>query len=146
MPKARHPEDARSSGRSSGTEAAPYQRLDKWLWCARLLRTRSACTRFVRENALRINRNPASGPDHRLRVGDILTLMVRGRVVVWRVLALADRRGPPAEAARLYERLDAEGGAVPALPADGEGGGSPLLLHCENERRISPASRSGELD
>jgi ribosome-associated heat shock protein Hsp15 len=47
----------------------------------------------------------------RLRPGDVLTLAVggpeRGAVKVWRVLALAARRGPPAEARALYEDLDA---------------------------------------
>ena len=39
------------------------------------------------------------------RVGDVLTLGLHGRVRVWRVLALASRRGPPAEARSLYEDL-----------------------------------------
>jgi ribosome-associated heat shock protein Hsp15 len=48
-------------------------------------------------------------PHARLRPGDVLTLAVggpeRGVVKVWRVQALAARRGPPAEARGLYEEI-----------------------------------------
>jgi|BEDMetMinimDraft_2_1075160.scaffolds.fasta_scaffold01698_2 ribosome-associated heat shock protein Hsp15 len=129
----------------------PWQRLDKWLWCARLLRTRSACTRFVLENALRLNRAPVSGPDQRVRVGDVLTLMKGGRVVVWRVRALAERRGPAAAAALLYECCEADSPPFPMVADQGDMDRGDMereerLLHCEKDRRISPASRSGEID
>lgn len=152
MPGARRKPGPDRQGRVPLPEPAPppWQRLDKWLWCARFLRTRSACTRFVLETPLRINRAPVSGPDQRVRVGDVLTLVINGRVLVWRVLALAARRGPPAEAARLYECLE-EGSPFPeggAESEEGKGGSTEeeVLLHCEKDRRISPASRSGEMD
>ena len=87
------------------------QRLDAWLWCARLRKTRADCARLVEGGGVRINRQPTDKAHARVRPGDVLTIAQgsgeRGRVVVWRVLALAARRGPPAEARALYEDLDA---------------------------------------
>jgi ribosome-associated heat shock protein Hsp15 len=88
---------------------ADWQRLDLWLWCARLAKTRAECARLVAAGAVRLNRQPTDKAHARLRVGDVLTLALRGRVRVWRVLALASRRGPPAEARTLYEDLSEDG-------------------------------------
>ena len=82
-----------------------WQRLDLWLWCARLAKTRADCARLVAAGALRLNRQPTDKAHARLRVGDVLTIALHGRVRVWKVAALATRRGPPAEARSLYEDL-----------------------------------------
>ncbi len=84
---------------------ADWQRLDLWLWCARLAKTRAECARLVAAGTVRLNRQPTDKAHARLRVGDVLTIGLHGRVRVWRVLALASRRGPPAEARLLYEDL-----------------------------------------
>jgi ribosome-associated heat shock protein Hsp15 len=85
------------------------QRLDAWLWCARLRRTRADCARLVEAGAVRLNRLPTDKPHARVRPGDVLTIAQGqgegGRILVWRVLALAARRGPPAEARGLYEEV-----------------------------------------
>jgi ribosome-associated heat shock protein Hsp15 len=54
---------------------------------------------------VRINRQPTDKPHARLRVGDVVTLPLRSRVRVVRVVALSERRGPPAEARLLYEEI-----------------------------------------
>lgn len=84
------------------------QRLDKWLWCARFLRTRAACAALVAAGAVRLNRQPTDKPHARLAPGDVLTLgLPGGRIRVVRVAALASRRGPPDEARTLYETIEA---------------------------------------
>jgi ribosome-associated heat shock protein Hsp15 len=91
-------------------ESGPgWQRLDVWLWCARLAKTRAECARVVAGGAVRLNRQPTDKAHARLRVGDLLTIATGGRVRVWRVLDLATRRGPPAEARTLYEDLSEPG-------------------------------------
>jgi ribosome-associated heat shock protein Hsp15 len=85
-----------------------WQRLDKWLWCARFMRARSDCAALVGKGRIRINRQPTGKPHARLRVGDIVTMPLRGEVRVVRVLALAGRRGPATEARLLYEEVTAE--------------------------------------
>ncbi len=84
-------------------EDATWQRLDKWLWCARFMKARSDCAALVRTGLVRINRQPTDKPHARLRPGDVLTLPWRDEVRVLRVLGLAQRRGPAPEARSLYE-------------------------------------------
>jgi ribosome-associated heat shock protein Hsp15 len=88
---------------------ADAQRLDVWLWCARLRKTRADCARLVEAGAVRINRQPTDKAHARVRPGDVLTIAQgqgeHGRILVWRVLVLAARRGPPAEASTLYEEV-----------------------------------------
>jgi ribosome-associated heat shock protein Hsp15 len=100
-------------------EDRDWQRLDKWLWCARVAKTRADCARLVQKGRLRLNRQPVDKPGARLRVGDVLTLALggpeHGVVRVWRIRALAARRGPAPEARGLYDDLDAP--APDTLPA-----------------------------
>jgi ribosome-associated heat shock protein Hsp15 len=89
----------------SDAEDRDWQRLDKWLWCARFLRQRAECARLAEGGLLRINRQSNDKPHARVRVGDVLTLALHGRVQVVEVLALAARRGPPATAQGLYRAV-----------------------------------------
>jgi ribosome-associated heat shock protein Hsp15 len=87
------------------SEDETWQRLDKWLWCARFMRQRADCAALVGQGGLRINRQPTEKPHARLRVGDVVTLPLRGQVRVVEVLALASRRGPAGEASTLYREI-----------------------------------------
>ncbi len=89
----------------AGTEATEAQRLDLWLWCARVRKTRADCARLVQAGAVRINRRPVEKPHAQVRPGDVLTLGLGQEVRVYRVQSLAQRRGPAPEAQKLYESL-----------------------------------------
>jgi len=82
-----------------------YQRLDLWLWHARVCRQRQDCAELVEKGRIRINRQVTTKPHSKIRVGDVLGLPghPRPKVRIWRVLALAERRGSATEAALLYE-------------------------------------------
>jgi ribosome-associated heat shock protein Hsp15 len=95
-----------------------WQRLDKWLWCARFMRARVDCTRLVADGHLRVNRQPTGKPHARLRVGDVITLPLRGGVRVIEVLALASRRGSAAEAAGLYREIGQSDAAAQHVSCD----------------------------
>jgi ribosome-associated heat shock protein Hsp15 len=83
-----------------------YQRLDKFLWCARFASQRESCARLAASGLVRINRQPTDKPHARVRPGDVLTVPAAGGAVrVVRVLALPARRGSPAEARALYEEV-----------------------------------------
>jgi ribosome-associated heat shock protein Hsp15 len=69
------------------------------------MRQRSDCTALVTRGSIRINRQPTDKAHARLRIGDILTVPVHGSVRVVRVVSLALRRGPAAEARMLYEEI-----------------------------------------
>lgn len=85
--------------------ALGWQRLDRWLWCARFLKTRAAAARFAEEGRIRINRQRTEKPHARVRPGDVLTFALGERVRVVRILALGTSRGPASAARRLYEEL-----------------------------------------
>ena len=91
------------------------QRLDLWLWHARVRKGRAECARLVEAGTVRINRQLTDKPHAKVRPGDVLTLALgdaeQGSVRVWRVVALSERRGPPAAARLLYEDVVASGDA-----------------------------------
>ncbi|MEJ0018972.1 MAG: RNA-binding S4 domain-containing protein [Acetobacteraceae bacterium] len=69
------------------------------------MRARSDCASLVARGSIRVNRQATDKAHARLRVGDVLTVPVHGAVRVVRVVALAARRGPAAEAQLLYEEI-----------------------------------------
>jgi ribosome-associated heat shock protein Hsp15 len=77
-------------------------RLDKWLWVARLTKTRSLGTEAVAGGRVHVN-GARVKPAKELQLGDRveLTIGVVRRTVV--VRGFAARRGPAAEAVNLYE-------------------------------------------
>jgi ribosome-associated heat shock protein Hsp15 len=81
------------------------QRLDKWLWCARFFKSRSAASRFCDDGRLRISGQVTHKAHHAVRPGDVLTFPLGPHIRVIRILALATRRGPAPEARTLYEDL-----------------------------------------
>ena len=98
------------------------QRLDKWLWFGRFVKTRVLAAELVEAGHVRINRARVVKPGHDVRAGDVLTVSIHGRVRVVRVSGLAERRGSPAMARMLYEELTMGGehaGAAQNLDASG---------------------------
>lgn len=77
-------------------------RLDKWLFFARLFKSRGLAAARIEAGGIRLNGQPCRKPGHVLRVGDALTVSANGRVRALRVMALGDRRGPATEARNLY--------------------------------------------
>ncbi len=80
-------------------------RLDKFLWFARLTKTRDQAQALAEEGRLRIGGRVVNEAHAKVRVGDVLTFALRGEVRVLRIEALPARRGPPAEARLLYADL-----------------------------------------
>jgi ribosome-associated heat shock protein Hsp15 len=78
-------------------------RLDKWLWFARLARTRSLAARLCAEARVSVGGRDGVKPHHAVRVGDVIVVELpyqRRRLIV---RALGARRGPLAEAKLLYD-------------------------------------------
>jgi ribosome-associated heat shock protein Hsp15 len=92
---------------------ADEQRLDRFLWYARLTKTRSAAQAIARDGHVRIDGRPVERAHAPIRAGQVLSFPLHGRVRVLRILTLPKRRGPPAEARALYEDLS------PAVDAAG---------------------------
>ena len=80
-------------------------RLDKFLWFARIVKTRALAQTMAENGHLRLSGRVIERAHCPVRVGDVLSFAVHGRVRVLRVEALPNRRGPPAEARMLYTEL-----------------------------------------
>lgn len=85
------------------TASRPSDRIDRWLFHARLCRTRALAREAAAAGRVRLNGARVEKPGHGVKPGDILVLGHGGEVVALRVVALAARRGPAAEARQLYE-------------------------------------------
>ena len=94
-----------------------WQRLDRWLWFSRAAKTRSFAAALIEAGKFRINAVKVDKPAHRLRVGDVITSSVREQVMIWKVVAFGQRRGPAPEARLLYEDLAPPPAPKPKLPA-----------------------------
>ena len=89
---------------------AESQRLDKFLWFARIVKTRALAQQLAEEGRIRIDGRVVDRAHASVRIGEVLSFAVRGEVRVLRVERLPVRRGPPAEARTLYCELTSEAG------------------------------------
>lgn len=78
-------------------------RLDKWLWLARVCKTRTIGQKMAGKGRIRVNGRVVDKPHALVRVGDVLTLPLPAGVKVIRILSLPSRRGPAPEAQATYE-------------------------------------------
>ncbi|MFD1697689.1 RNA-binding S4 domain-containing protein [Roseibium aestuarii] len=80
-------------------------RIDKWLWYARVTKSRSLAQKLATGGHVRINQEKISSASKTIKPGDVLTIGLERRVLVLKVVALGSRRGPYEEARLLYEDL-----------------------------------------
>ncbi len=90
------------------------QRLDKWLWHARFVKSRSLAARLIEDGRIRVNRRRVLKPSTCVKCGDVLTASLNGQVRVVRVVAIAVRRGPASEAQTLYAEAIAPADPAPS--------------------------------
>ena len=130
-----------------GETGAPV-RIDKWLWAARLLKTRTLAADAVRGGRVHVNGERVKASKD-VRPGDrVAVAFGQGRRVTVDVLGTAERRGPASVAAELYaetpesrelrERMAAERRL--AAGPDPRGGERPT----KRDRRRYEAARRGE--
>jgi ribosome-associated heat shock protein Hsp15 len=81
------------------------QRLDKWLWHARVVKARSSAATLVEAGHVRINGVREKAPGHAVKAGDVLTVGLDRTVRVLKVTGFSERRGNAASARALYEDL-----------------------------------------
>src|SRR4051812_9862375 len=88
-----------------GFEGAKKQRLDKWLFFSRAIKSRTLAQKLIESGVVRVNSERTLATDCKVGAGDVLTMTVHTRLLVWRILDPGSRRGPASEAAMLYEDL-----------------------------------------
>jgi len=88
-----------------GGDAAATQRIDRFLWFARLTKTRSQAQALCAQGHIRVDGRRIERAHAAIRSGNVLSLALNGRVRVIRIDALPMRRGPAPEAQACYTDL-----------------------------------------
>lgn len=92
-----------------GYAVAEGLRLDKFLWFARIVKTRALAQELAEQGRIRIGGRVIDRAHAPVRIGDVLSFAQRGAVRILRIEALPARRGPAAEARAFYTELTSEG-------------------------------------
>src|SRR3954470_18312972 len=80
-------------------------RVDKWLWAARLVKTRALAADAVKSGRVKVN-GAAAKPSKEVGGGDRLELRTGPVRMDVLVRGVAPRRGPASEAVKLYEETE----------------------------------------
>lgn len=116
--------------------AGGSQRLDKWLWFARVVKSRTLAATLIGEGKFRVNGARVDKPSTVVKTGDVVMSTALRSVRVVRVTAIGKRRGPAAEAQQLYDDLTPPAPpreeAASAAAARESGAGRPT----KKERRL----------
>ncbi|MGI9365148.1 MAG: RNA-binding S4 domain-containing protein [Rhizobiaceae bacterium] len=89
----------------TGSSASSKLRIDKWLWYARVLKTRTLAASCVKSGKVRVNQEKISSPSRGVSPGDVLTITLDRQIKVLEIIELGSRRGPATEAQQLYNDL-----------------------------------------
>lgn len=81
------------------------QRLDKWLWHARVVKARTSAAALVEGGHVRVNGEREKSPGHGVKLGDVLTVALDRTVRVMTITGFAERRGDASAARLLYTEL-----------------------------------------
>lgn len=114
------------------------QRIDKWLFFARVVKSRTLAAKLAQGGKVRVNRNKIDQASYQIKVGDVLTITLERCILIYRILDPGERRGPATEARLLYEDLtppEEPPAIVPAMPVRERGSGRPT----KRERRALDA-------
>ena len=84
------------------------QRIDRWLWNARVVRTRTAAAALITAGNVRVNAVRVTAPGRDVKCGDVVTIALDGGIRVLKVAGMAPRRGDASAASLLYEELSGE--------------------------------------
>ncbi|MEM9104037.1 MAG: RNA-binding S4 domain-containing protein [Pseudomonadota bacterium] len=125
--------------------AEDRQRIDRWLFFARVVKSRSLAAKLAQSGRVRINGNKIDQPSRTVAADDVLTITLDRKVLVLKVVETGERRGPYAEARLLYEDLSpppvkAETGPGALPPYREAGSGRPT----KRERRQLDRWKSGK--
>jgi ribosome-associated heat shock protein Hsp15 len=115
--------------------AGATQRVDQWLWFARIAKSRTLAQALVVRGKVRINRSRIEKPSTTVKPGDVLTLTLGPTVRVFEILAIGARRGPAIEAQLLFRDL------APPPPRASSGASKPNEGHSEQAIRQDGAGR-----
>jgi ribosome-associated heat shock protein Hsp15 len=85
--------------------ALERQRLDKWLWHARVVKARTSAAALIEAGHVRVNGTREKAPGHSVKAGDVVTVGLDRAVRVLKVIGFSERRGNAPAARLLYDDL-----------------------------------------
>jgi len=80
-------------------------RIDRFLYCVRLLKSRTLAQALIEAGHLRIDGKRIEKPSEVVRAGSVVAFPLHGKTRVLKVLVIPSRRGPAAEARTCYREL-----------------------------------------
>ncbi|MDJ0612357.1 MAG: RNA-binding S4 domain-containing protein [Rhizobiaceae bacterium] len=86
-------------------EPVTSQRIDKWLWHARITKTRSLAQKLVTGGKVRLDREKITNSSCKVNIGSVLTVTLSREIKILEIIAFADKRGPYSTACTLYNDL-----------------------------------------
>ncbi|HHG91324.1 MAG TPA: RNA-binding S4 domain-containing protein [Devosia sp.] len=95
-------------GENADSPASTSQRLDKWLWFARVVKTRTLAQKLIRSGNVRVDGKRVTRVSFAVGPGMVLTIAYAERIIILRVNAAGTRRGPAPQARTLYKDLSPE--------------------------------------
>lgn len=81
-------------------------RIDRFLHCIRMVKSRTLAQSLVESGYVRIDGKRVEKTSEEVRIGSIIGLPLHGQARVLRVISLPQRRGPSAEARACYQELE----------------------------------------
>ena len=88
--------------------AALTQRLDRWIWHARIVKTRTIAATLVSQGYVRVNGERMEQPARAIKPGDVLTIALPARVRVVKVTGILPRRANANAAKNTYESVNTQ--------------------------------------
>ena len=86
--------DSIDESTSAEAQGADRQRIDRWLWHARLARTRSAAAALASAGYVRVNGARIDAPGRMVRAGDVITVALESNVRVAEGQGICRAQGP----------------------------------------------------
>lgn len=127
-------------------EQPERQRIDKWLFFARVIKSRTLAGKFAAAGNVRVNREKVDQASFLVKPGDVLTIALERRILVLKILGCGNRRGPAPEAQLLYEDITpkpTEASKAETVAAEREpGSGRPT----KRDRRKTDQFRNRDVD
>lgn len=112
---------------------ASSQRIDQWLWFARIVKSRTLGQALIGRGKVRVNRARIAKSSLTVKSGDVVTISLGPRVRVLQIAGIGVRRGPAAEAAALYVELTPPQGETTTQAKDGTASKSTALASAVRE-------------
>jgi ribosome-associated heat shock protein Hsp15 len=121
------------------------QRIDRWLWHARVVRTRTSAASLAASGHVRVNGQRIDASARAVKPGDVLTIALPNTVKILRIVGFSVRREGFSEAKCLYEDLTPPK-EIESRPADVGSRGAGLGRPTKKDRRAIDRLRGWDPD